>query len=102
MKILFNRQKDALYIKLSGELDEHSASIARREADCLADKHADCLRVIFDLSDVSFMDSTGIGFLIGRYKKFNRYGVKSYITNPSQTTDKILAMSGVYSLIQKL
>ena len=102
MKILFNRQKDTLYIKLSGELDEHSASSARREADCLADKHADCLRVIFDLSDVSFMDSTGIGFLIGRYKKFNRYGVKSYITNPSQTTDKILAMSGVYSLIQKL
>lgn len=102
MKILFNRQSDVLYIKLSGELDEHSASSARREADRLADSHADCARVIFDLGEVSFMDSTGIGFLIGRYKKFNRYGVKVYITNPSQTTDKILAMSGVYSLIQKL
>ena len=102
MKILFNRQNDVLYIKLSGELDEHSASNARREADRLADSHADCARVIFDLSEVSFMDSTGIGFLIGRYKKFNRYGVTVYITNPSQTTDKILAMSGVYSLIRKL
>lgn len=102
MKILFNRQNNVLYIKLSGELDEHSAPNARREADRLADSNADCERVVFDLADVSFMDSTGIGFLIGRYKKFNRYGVKVYITNPSQTTDKILGMSGVYSLIRKL
>ena len=102
MKILFDRRSDVLYVKLSGEIDEHSASAARREADRLADSHADCARVIFDLGEVSFMDSTGIGFLIGRYKKFNRYGVKAYITNPSQTTDKILAMSGLYSLIQKL
>ena len=102
MEILFNRQSDVLHIKLSGELDEHSASNARREADRIADSHADCTRAIFDLGEVSFMDSTGIGFLIGRYKKFNRYGIKIYITNPSHTTDKILAMSGVYSLIQKL
>ena len=102
MKILFNRQNNVLYIKLNGELDEHSAVSARREADRLADSNADCERVVFDLGEVSFMDSTGIGFLIGRYKKFNRYGVKAYITNPSQTTDKILAMSGIYSLIQKL
>ncbi|MBO5240065.1 MAG: anti-sigma factor antagonist [Clostridia bacterium] len=102
MKILFNRRNDALYIKLRGELDEHSASGARREVDRLADLNADCEQAVFDLAEVSFMDSTGIGFLIGRYKKFNRYGVKVYITNPSQTTDKILAMSGVYSLVRKL
>ncbi len=102
MKILFNRQNNVLYIKLNGELDEHSAVSARREADRLADSNADCERVVFDLGEVSFMDSTGIGFLIGRYKKFNRYGVKAYITNSSQTTDRILEMSGVYSLIRKL
>ncbi len=102
MKITYNRQRDDLYIKLNGELDEHSAALARREADRLADSNADCVRVVFDLADVSFMDSTGIGFLIGRYKKFNRYGVKVCVANPSQGTDKILSMSGVYSLIRKL
>ncbi len=94
--------KDALYIKMSGEIDEHSCSFARREADKLAETSMWAQRVVFDLGEVSFMDSTGIGFLIGRYKKFLRFGVRSYIINPSQSTDKILSMSGVYTLIPKL
>nr|MBR6777967.1 STAS domain-containing protein [Clostridia bacterium] len=49
-----------------------------------------------------FMDSTGIGFLIGRYKKFSRYGVPVYVTNPSQATDRILQMSGVYTLMPRI
>ena len=92
-----------LYIRPSGEIDEHSAVYARREADRLADQYAaGAERVVFDLGEISFMDSTGIGFLIGRYKKFHRYGVPVYIVNPSQSTDKILSMSGVYTLIPKL
>ena len=93
---------DALYIKISGEIDEHSCSFARMQADRLAETNTRVGRVVFDLNDVSFMDSTGIGFLIGRYKKFLRFGVRSYIINPSQTTDKILSMSGIYTLMPKL
>jgi anti-anti-sigma factor len=48
------------------------------------------------------MDSTGIGFLIGRYKTFLRFGVPMYITNPNPTADKILAMSGVYTLAPRV
>lgn len=93
---------DALYIKISGEIDEHSCSFARMQADRLAETTTRAGRVVFDLNEVSFMDSTGIGFLIGRYKKFLRYGVRSYIINPSQSTDKILSMSGIYTLMPKL
>ena len=102
MQISACTKQDALFIKVSGEIDEHTCSLARREADKLADTNTHVQRVIFDLGEVSFMDSTGIGFLIGRYKKFLRYGVRSYIINPSQSTDKILSVSGVYTLIPKL
>ena len=46
-------------------------------------------RAIIDLKSVSFMDSTGIGFLIGRYKKFFKYGIPMYVTNLSSSTEKV-------------
>ena len=95
-------QNEILHIRLCGEMDEHTAAYARRAADALASRYLGCKSAVFDLQEVSFMDSTGIGFLIGRYKTFQKRGVPVYIANPSQSTDKILAMSGVYSLIPKI
>lgn len=102
MRIRYTRQNGVLYIQLIGELDEHNAVTARREADAVIDSHAQSQRAVFDLGEVSFMDSTGIGFLIGRYKKLRRLGLPCYIMRPSPSTDKILSISGVYSLIPKL
>ncbi|MBQ8322402.1 MAG: anti-sigma factor antagonist [Clostridia bacterium] len=102
MQVNAKRENNILYIRLCGELDEHSAAQARHSADTLAESSALVERAVFDLGEVSFMDSTGIGFLIGRYKKFRRLGVPVYITNTPPTTDKILMMSGIYSLIPKI
>ena len=103
MKLCAEYKSDVLYLQLDGELDEHNAARLRMDADRLADDYATRLsRAVIDLQNVSFMDSTGIGFLIGRYKKFSRYGIPVYVTNLSATTDKILQMSGVYSIIPKL
>ena len=95
------RGKD-VYVSVDGEIDEHSAVSARKAADEIASQSVGATRVIFDLRNVTFMDSTGIGFLIGRYKVFRRYGVPMYITNPNPTADKILAMSGVYTLVPRV
>ncbi len=103
MKIGADYRDYTLYLRLAGEVDEHNAAPARREADRLADEYAaKSKRAVLDLKEVSFMDSTGIGFLIGRYKKFSRYGIPMYLTNPSLATDRILQMSGVYALIPKI
>lgn len=102
MKLAAQSAKGSLYIVMEGEIDEHSAADARRQADSIIDENTQSERAVFDLRNVSFMDSTGIGFLIGRYKKLRRYGIPMYITNPNLTADKILALSGVYTLIPKL
>ena len=102
MQILAETQGNVVYLHLCGEIDEHNAHSARTKADRLVERYAGSERAIFDLKEVSFMDSTGIGFLIGRYKKFSRYGIPVYVTNLSAVTDRILQMSGIYTIIPKI
>ena len=102
MKVEGKNSNGSLYIFLSGELDEYSAPQARAETDALIENNFACDRVILDLSGVKFMDSTGIGFLVGRFKKLKKCSTPLYIQSPDFAADKILCMSGVYSLIPKL
>lgn len=90
-----------LYINLAGEMDECSAQDARAKCDKLIEDNVNANKVVINLSEVAFMDSTGIGFLIGRYKKASRLSVPLYIENPNFAADKILNLSGIYSLIPK-
>lgn len=94
------REKN-LYINLSGEMDECSAPAAREKCDRLIEDNVNCNKVVINLSEVEFMDSTGIGFLIGRYKKASRLSLPLHIEKPNFAADKILNLSGVYSLIPK-
>lgn len=102
MKTQSARRGDCLYIYLMGEMDECTVSRAREEVDDTIDRSAGCSRAVFNLAGVSFMDSTGIGFLIGRYKKLQKYGMGMYLENPNPDADKILTLSGVYSLMPKI
>ena len=58
-----------LYILLSGELDEYTAQNVRKNLDLLLDTQKGFVQIVMDLSELTFMDSTGVGVLIGRYKK---------------------------------
>ena len=102
MKIHSDYRNRILYMRLSGEMDEHNAASARRTADKLAEDFAGSERAVIDLKEVSFMDSTGIGFLIGRYKKLQRLGIEVYLKNPNPTADKVLSLGGIYTLIPKV
>ncbi len=92
---------DTLYLSIVGELDENSANYARANLDNQLDINF-YRQIIIDLSRLDFMDSTGIGVLIGRYKKMQQRGVPIYISNPSKQADKIFRMSALYDIMPKI
>ena len=90
-----------LYIMMIGELDEYTANYTR---DCLDSCFLEnsFSSVVFEMSRLDFMDSTGIGVLIGRYKKLKNKNKSIYISNPSNTIEKIFKMSGIYQIMPKI
>ncbi len=101
MKISYRNYDDTLYILLYGELDEHKSHSIREKLDDLLDREK-YRKVIFDLMNLSFMDSTGIGLLIGRYKKLRNEHVPIYLCNPNHHINKILEMTGIYDIMPKI
>ena len=101
MQIKSRVHKNVLYVLLCGELDEHSAVYTRKSMDELFNGGS-FNKIIIDLSELDFMDSTGIGVLIGRYKKMKDSGIPIYICNPSVHAEKIFKMTGLYELMPKI
>ncbi len=102
MKLTFRVFGKTIRFYPEGEIDECSVQSLRKEVDEIIDNNAIAEKAIFNLSAVKFMDSTGIGFLIGRYKKTSRLGMEMYVESPALTADKVLSVSGVYNLIPKI
>lgn len=101
MQIKSRIHNKVLYVLLCGELDEHSASYTRIALDDIFDK-PDFEKIVVDLSELSFMDSTGIGVLIGRYKRMKEKDIPIFIANPSSHAEKIFLMTGLYELMPKI
>jgi len=89
-----------LYISLDGELDHHTAEYVRDGLDSMMLQTA-AAKIVLDLASLRFMDSTGIGVLIGRYKKMRDMNKPIFIANPSGQADRIFKMSGLYSIMPK-
>ena len=92
-------EKDKLLIfKMTDEIDDHSVQKIRRKADYEMERYMP-KRIVFDFDSVTFMDSAGIGLLIGRYKFTNLLGGQLEITNLTENVRKIFEMSGILKLI---
>ena len=101
MQIKSKVYKATLYVVLCGELDEHSATHTRIQLD-EAFSGDNFNQIIIDLSELEFMDSTGIGVLIGRYKRMKDKNIPIFICNPSNTAEKIFKMTGLYDIMPKI
>ena len=92
-------QENCLTIFLPEDVDHHNAEEIKREADRLIDMEH-IRYIIFDFADTGFMDSSGIGVIMGRYKKVYMMGGEVWAVHTSERMRKILTMSGVMKIMQ--
>ena len=92
-------QEDKLLLfQITEEIDHHFAEEIRRKADYEITRYMP-RKIIFDFNKVTFMDSAGIGMLIGRYKVAKMLGSTIEMVNVKQSVKKIFEMSGILKLI---
>ncbi|MBO5772434.1 MAG: STAS domain-containing protein [Clostridia bacterium] len=101
MQISYFEDEKKVVVKIVGELDESASNVAKQELDYILNS-TNKKALVFDMARMSFMDSTGIGVLIGRYKIAKKLGIALYVKNLSKTVDKLFYMSGLYEIMTKL
>ena len=99
MKINYIENDKTLVVEITEEIDHHVADKIRRNVDNEITRYMP-RKTIFDFSRVTFMDSAGIGMIIGRYKMMKLIGGSLEIQNVSDSTKKILEMSGILKIIK--
>ncbi len=99
MEVKLLGEKRTLLVRLTGELDHHTAAKIKEEIDSKMCS-TNAVNIVFDFSELGFMDSSGIGMIMGRYKKVRTlggrvaaYGVKAQIL-------RIMEMSGIDKIIK--
>ena len=98
MESIYYEEDKQLIIKILDEIDECSVQKIRGRIDYELERYMP-KKVIFDFDNVTFMDSAGIGLIIGRYKLTNMLGIGIEIINLTHNVRKIFEMSGILKLI---
>ncbi|HBL84557.1 MAG: hypothetical protein A2Y17_00860 [Clostridiales bacterium GWF2_38_85] len=99
MYVTYERNRDEILATLHGEIDHHTAKQMRDELDkTIINEKPDTFSLV--LSDISFMDSSGLGLVMGRYKTVTDNGGRMKIINPSANVTRILNMAGINKMIK--
>ncbi len=99
MEVEFRRASNALVVEIEGEIDASSTDRLRRSIDIEYDCSA-ARDMIFDFKKVGFMDSSGIGLIIGRYKRVSALGGKIMIVGADKTIKRIIELSGLGRIVK--
>lgn len=99
MKVRLLLKNGTLTARLAGELDHHSAAAARETIDDTARRmRPHTLRL--DFSEISFMDSSGIGLILGRLKLLAVWGGKVIVCNVAPELQKMIELAGIPRLVE--
>ena len=98
MESKFYDEDKLLIVKITDEIDDHSAQMIRRKVDYEIERYMP-RKIVFDFNSVTFMDSAGIGLIIGRYKFARMLGASLELSNLTGSVKKLFEMSGILKLI---
>lgn len=98
MELYIAGKYKTLVAKISGELDHHVAAGVRETIDRELQRTG-AINLAFDFGNLSFMDSSGIGVIMGRYKIVKALGGKVFVSGASETVGRIINMSGINELV---
>ncbi len=91
--------KDGEYIvRISGDIDHHRAPGIREEIDRVLEKTRP-RRLVLDLGQTDFMDSSGLGLILGRLRKTGEMEIAMTLINPNPAVQKILRLAGVENML---
>ena len=95
--LFYEKRGNALVVRLSGDLDHSAATRLRGELDGLIEGTG-AKKLVLDVSDVPFMDSSGIGLVIGRYKRMSRRGGSTH--EPEEKVFSAQAQQNIFLLLK--
>jgi len=92
-------KRGVLIVRVKGELDMHVADKFRQKIDNALEASG-VKHILFNLEEVKFIDSSGLGVILGRYKKINAAGGKVLATNIQPQVVQIFELSGLLKIIK--
>ena len=98
MELSFKKKNKTIIIMVSGEIDHHTSKELRRQTES-AYIDMGARNIIFHFEKVTFMDSSGIGMLIGRYKQLQSIGGRISVVAANEKITEIIQFSGLSKLI---
>lgn len=98
MQVKLIRRKNGLIVRLDGELDHHTATVFREVVDKELEKNT-VQNLVINFDNLTFMDSSGIGAILGRYRQVKAKGGKMAFCGVSKHIRKILQLGGLLTII---
>ena len=100
MNYAIKKEKNCLLVAVFGEIDISITDSLREDIDRALDNYAS-RQLLFDLSGVDFIDSSGLGVILGRYKRVAGKGGKVFLAGAKPQVKKVLELSGLLSLMEE-
>lgn len=92
---------NCLMVRLPKEVDHHRATDICERADQLM-LNEKVLHIVFDFENTTFMDSSGIGIIMGRYRKISSFGGRVFAIHVNEQIQRILKLSGIMGILEVL